>query len=249
LKANERLIVAVDVPNDPLNPSRLIESQDAFRIIDQLDDLVSFFKIGWPLYLVDHGQTIASEFISRGKKVFLDLKYGDIPHTVQKLVATAASHGIDLLSLNASTEAVRCAVVGRDSISGTALKLLRITLLTSMDKEDLEEMGFSIPVLEFVSRMAKKAKDVGCDGVVCSGQEAETVRSVVGSDFLIVTPGIRPRGLSPDDHKRHSTPASAIRAGADYLVVGRPIMRAQDARAATVKILEEMQAAFDKRGF
>jgi orotidine-5'-phosphate decarboxylase len=244
VNAASRLIVALDIPHGSDRP---IEVADAERVVEMLGDRVSFYKVGWPLYLAPGGHAFPAWLIAQGKRVFLDLKYGDIPHTVRKLVTALAPSGIEFLTIHAATAAVRQAAEARDSARPTALKLLRVTLLTSMDASDLEEMGFALPVPEYVARMARSARAAGCDGVVCSGADAANVRGVVGPDLTIVTPGIRPAGAPADDHKRLATAGDAIRAGADYLVVGRPVLRAADPRDAVARLTEEMQAAFDAR--
>lgn len=247
VNASDRLILALDIPNDPEHPDRPIQVADAERLVDTLGDLVTFYKIGWPLYLAEGGHAYPAALVRAGKHVFLDLKYGDIPHTVRKLVTALAPTGIEFLTIHGATEAVRQAVAGRNAAMPTRLKLLRVTLLTSMDAGDLDEMGFALPVNEYVARMARSAQAAGCDGIVCSGADAAHVRSVVGPGLTIVTPGIRPAGAGADDHKRLSTAGDSIRAGADYLVVGRPVLRARDPKAAVSALLEEMQAAFDSR--
>ncbi len=248
MNASERLILALDVPHDLANPDRPIQVADAQRVVDTLGNLVQFYKIGWPLYLAEGGHAWPAALIRQHKRVFLDLKYGDIPHTVRKLVEALAPTGLDFLTLHGSTEMVRQAVAARNRAPATKLKLLRVTFLTSMDTSDLAEFGFTSSVPDYVARMARTAQHAGCDGVVCSGADAAHVRREVGPEFTIVTPGIRPAGASADDHKRLATAADAIAAGADYLVVGRPILRAPDLRAAVATLLDEMEAAFRRRG-
>jgi orotidine-5'-phosphate decarboxylase len=240
VNAAARLILALDIPHGSDRP---IEVGDAQRLVDLLGERVSFYKVGWPLYLAPGGHAFPAWLIAQGKRVFLDLKYGDIPHTVRKLVSVLAPSGIEFLTLHGATAAVRQAAEARDAARPTTLKLLRVTLLTSMDASDLEEMGFALPVPEYVARMARSAKAAGADGVVCSGAEAAGVRAVVGPDTIIVTPGIRPAGEGADDHKRLATARDAIRAGADYLVVGRPVLRADDPRDAVARLVEEIESA------
>lgn len=248
IRASDRLILALDIPHDPANPDRSIEVRDAQALVDRLGDRVSFYKVGWPLYLAPGGHAFPEALIEQKKRVFLDLKYGDIPHTVRKLVTALAPSGIEFLTIHGATEAVRQAVEARNAARPTALRLLRVTLLTSMGAEDLAEMGFSLSVQDYVERMALSAKAAGCDGVVCSGADAANVRAKIGEEMIIVTPGIRPAGGSADDHKRLSTAAGAIKGGSDYLVVGRPILRAADPADAVSRLLDEMQAAFDASG-
>ena len=243
IEARHRLIVALDVPPyDPKDPSRLIETSDARQIVDQLEGIVSFVKIGWPLYMAGH-QELVKEFLKLEKKVFLDLKFGDIAETVKRLVLVAARDGVSFLTLNTSFDGVRAAVRARGQ---SDLKILAVTLLTSLDERDLREMSFQKSVREFVLEKAQQARDVGgADGVIASGKEVAAIRERLGDDFLIVTPGIRLGGAAPQDHKRAVTPTEAIHAGADYLVVGRPITQARNPRDAAMKIVEEMQKAFD----
>jgi len=248
VNALERLIVALDQPHDPENPDRLIEVSDALDIVRELDGLVSFFKVGWPLFLAKGGEAIVKELVEQGKRVFLDLKYGDIPETVKRLIKKVATSGAEFLTISSTTDALRAAVEARNSISGSKLKIFRVTLLTSLDDSDLEKMGYKVSAQEYVLTSARISREAGCDGIICSPMEAAEVRKEVGPNYLIVTPGIRPTGLSRDDHKRSATPKEAILAGADYLVVGRPITRADDLREASSRISDEMQDAFDALG-
>jgi orotidine-5'-phosphate decarboxylase len=243
IEARERLILALDFPNDPENPDRLIESYDATRLVDHLGDLVSVVKIGWALYMAG-GQDLIEPFVAKGKHVFLDLKFGDIGESVKRLVLVAARLGVSFITVNTSFDTVRAAVRAKGS---SDLKILTVTLLTSLNEEDLRELGIPTSVPELVRYKARGAKDAGCDGVIASGREAALIREEVGGGFLVVTPGIRPTGAPHEDHKRAVTPAEAIGAGADYLVIGRPITKAPDPRAAAETILREMQGAFDLR--
>lgn len=245
VNAAERLIVALDQPHDPDNPDRLIEVPDARNIVRELDGLISFFKVGWPLFLAKGGEAIVRELVEQGKRVFLDLKYGDIPETVKRLIKKVAANGAEFVTINSTTEALRTAVEARNFIGGSKLKILTVTLLTSLDDSDLEKLGYKVSAQQYVLMNAKISREAGCDGIICSAMEAAEVRKEVGKDCLIVTPGIRSIGLSKDDHKRSATPKDSILAGADYLVVGRPITRSADLRASASQILEEMQDAFD----
>jgi orotidine-5'-phosphate decarboxylase len=182
--------------------------------------------------------------IDRGKRVFLDLKFLDIEETVRRATARVAAMGVDLLTVHANRKALGAAVQGRGNSS---LKLLAVTVLTNFDSQDLRDMGIQHSVQELVSARALLASEVGCDGVVASGEEAGVLRPKVGPRFLIVTPGVRPAGKGVDDHARVTTPTQTIAAGADYLVIGRPIRDASDPAAAAAAILSEMQAAFDAR--
>ena len=231
INASERLIVALDVPS----------ADDAKKLVSQLDGVVSFFKVGLELYTAT-GPEFVRWLVSQQKRVFLDLKFLDIGETVRRASREAARLGASFLTVHESGPTVAAAVQG---CQGTDLKILAVTVLTSMDIGDLHEMGITCSVEELVLRRAKKAMAAGCHGVIASGQEAAALREKLGKDFLIVTPGIRPSGTSADEQKRAVTPADAIRDGADYLVVGRPITRAPNPRDATTTILEEMQKAFD----
>jgi orotidine-5'-phosphate decarboxylase len=237
------LILALDATNDPHNPDRMIEADDARRIVGELDDLVSFVKVGWALYMAG-GNQVVRELVDQGKRVFLDLKFGDIDETVRRLVLVAIQQGVSFITLNAGFSAVRAAVKARGN---TQLKILLVTMLTSWNEADLAEMGFTLSASEYVSFRTKGAIEAGCDGVIASGREVAEIRRIAPSGFFVVTPGIRPVGGAHDDHKRAVTPEASILAGSDYLVVGRPITTAPDPRQATIAILEEMQQAFDAR--
>ncbi len=232
--ARERLIVALDVPTADV----------AEKFVAQLDGLVSFFKVGLELYTAT-GPELVRQLIAQGKKVFLDLKFLDIEETVCRATERAASLGASFLTVHESGKTVAAA---REGCRGTDLKILAVTVLTSMDTGDLQDMGIHGSVEELVLQRAQKAIAAGCHGVIASGREARKVRELAGNNFLIVTPGIRPTGESPHDQKRAATPAEAIRAGADYLVVGRPITQAKNPRDAALRMIEEMQQAFDSRG-
>jgi orotidine-5'-phosphate decarboxylase len=206
---------------------------------------VSFFKVGLGLCLDPEVNGFLRELTAQGKRVFLDYKFLDIEATVERAVAQVARLGIEFLTIHhASPGIIKAAIKGRGTSS---LKLLAVTVLTSIDEADLRELGYSCAVSELVLRRAKQAYEWGCDGVIASGREAELIRAQVGEDFLIVTPGIRPAGSVNVDQKRAVTPAVAISAGADYLVVGRPIVASPDPVAAACAILDEMQSAFATR--
>lgn len=245
IDAKNRLILALDVPNDQEHPDRLIEREDAVELVEKLEGLISFVKIGWPLYMAG-GHAIITDFIQRGKRVFLDLKFGDIAETVKRLVRVAERDGVEFITVNASFDAVRAAVAAR--ATGSKLKILTVTMLTSWNETDLRELGIVNTTAEQMARhKTSQAQKAGCDGVISSGREVKSIREIVGEDFLIITPGIRPAGARHDDHKRATTPTESIQAGADYLVVGRPIATAPDPVKAAHKILDEMQTAFDAR--
>lgn len=226
----DRLIVALD-----------FDSADrAMRLVEQLEGLVSFFKVGIELQLAE-GMKPVNYLISLRKKVFLDLKYFDVPETVERAVQRAASLGVTFLTIHGNGRNIEAAVRGRGDAD---LKLLAVTVLTSLDAYDIQDLGFNCSVEELVVFRARKALEAGCDGVIASGLEAARIREIAGSKLLIVAPGIRPRGMPKQDQKRVVSPGDAIMAGADYLVVGRPITAQSDPRAAAERVIDEMEDAF-----
>jgi orotidine-5'-phosphate decarboxylase len=234
IDARDRLILALDVPS----------AAEADRLIETVGSQVTFVKVGLELYTAA-GPEMVGRLISRGKRVFLDLKFLDIDETVRRATERVVGMGVELLTVHANRKALAAAVKGRGASS---LKILAVTVLTNFDNHDLKEMGIQCTVQELVTARALLASEIGCDGVVASGEEAGALRPKVGPRFLIVTPGVRPIGKGVDDHARAATPTQAIAAGADYLVIGRPIKAADDPAAAAAAILAEMQAAFDARG-
>ena len=240
--AAERLIVALDLPHR--DPNAMIDVADARELVRMLGETATFLKIGWPLYMAG-GHVLLKEFKDQGRRLFLDLKFGDIPETVKRLVQVAVRERVDFLTLNTTFDSVRAAVA---AAKGSTVNLLTVTVLTSADDSDLRELGEQRSVHEVALDRARRAQEVGCQGIIASGREAAAIRQQAGPDFLIVTPGIRPVGVSAEDHKRAATPADAIGAGADYLVVGRPITRAGDPKDAARRIIDDMQRAFDARG-
>ena len=233
IDARDRLIVALDVPS----------AAEAESLVDRMGDQVRFVKVGLELYTVA-GPDSVRKLVHRGKRVFLDLKFLDIEETVRRATARVAAMGATFLTVHANRKALIAAVQGRGQ---SDLKLLAVTVLTNFDGDDLREMGIQRSVRDLVTARALLAAEAGCDGVVASGEEPEAIRAKVGPNLLIVTPGVRPSGNATDDHARPTTPTQTIAAGADYLVIGRPIRDAQDPPAATAAILKEMQAAFDRR--
>jgi orotidine-5'-phosphate decarboxylase len=228
-RAKEKLIVALDH----------WDINDATRLVETLGDEVSFYKVGLGLQLAG-GDRLAQSLIARGKRVFLDYKYLDIDETIKTAVRRAAEFGVDFLTVHGVGGILRAAVDGRGD---SRLKILCVTVLTSMDAADVREMGFKCDVDELVLTRARKALDAGVDGVVASAREAAEIRSATGGKLLVVTPGIRAQDSSTDDQKRIATPGAAIRDGADYLVVGRPITKAPDPKRAARDIVAEMAAA------
>jgi len=229
LSPRDRVIVALD----------LSSIDEARRMVERIGDAVSFYKIGYQLGYAG-GLSFAEDLIAEGKKVFLDLKLHDIGNTVEEGVRSVSRIGASLLTVHAYPQTMRAAVAGK---SGSSLDVLAVTVLTSYDEADAAEAGYGKSIPELVAMRAAQARDIGIDGIVCAATEAERVRQIVGPDRLIVTPGIRPAGVESGDQKRIVTPAAAIRAGADQLVVGRPITGAAEPKAAAEAILDEVASA------
>jgi orotidine-5'-phosphate decarboxylase len=225
----ERLIVGLDVPT----------VADAAKVVGDLEGTVSFYKIGYQLAFAG-GLDFARELAGGGAKVFLDMKLLDIDNTVAKAVENVARMGMTMLTLHAYPKAMKAAV---EAARGSGLILLGVTVLTSMDEQDLIDAGYEYDPRTLVLRRCEQALHVGMGGIVCSAHEAAAVRRIVGPDMAVVTPGIRPRGADHGDQKRVVSPADAIRNGSSHLVVGRPIVAAQDRRAAAQAILDEMRSA------
>ncbi|WP_409561610.1 orotidine-5'-phosphate decarboxylase [Hyphomicrobium sp. B1] len=227
----DKLIVALD-----------LSSYDQARaLVDRLDDTVSFYKIGLEL-LFAGGLDLAQELKREGKRVFLDLKFLDIANTVERAVASAAGLGVDFVTVHGhDTKTLTAAVKGRASSN---LKLLAVTVLTSLDQSDLEEQGITdITPAGLVVGRARMSELAGFDGVIASGQEAAAIRAETGPDFLIVTPGIRLPGAEAGDQTRVTTPEEAIGFGANHIVVGRPINAAKDPKAAAEAFLQHIAQA------
>ncbi len=225
LKPRQRLIVALDVSS----------VDAAAALVARLGDAVSFYKIGYQLAFAG-GLSYARDLTEAGKQVFIDLKLHDIANTVAQGVKSVAKLGATFLTVHAYPQTMEAAVKAREG----RLRILAVTVLTSMDDADLKHAGYDATVKELVAYRAAQARDIGVDGLVCSPEEAATVRGIVGDKLCLVTPGIRPAGASSGDQKRIATPASAIAAGADYLVVGRPIIAAPDPKAAAEAIVAEI---------
>lgn len=223
----ERLIVGLDLP----------DVASAERAITALGDAVSFYKIGYQLAFAG-GLELTRDLIADGKKVFLDLKLLDIDNTVAKGVESVLKLGVTMLSLHAYPKAMRAAVA---AAQGTDLCLLGVTVLTSMDAADLAEAGYDTDPHSLVLRRAAQAREAGMGGIVCSAAEAIDVRRVIGPDMALVTPGIRPLGSDHGDQKRVVTPSQALKDGVSHLVVARPIVGANDQRAAALAILAEIE--------
>jgi len=229
LDPRERLIVALDVAS----------IAEAEALVARLGETVSFYKIGYQLAFAG-GIDFARVLAGAGKRVFLDLKLHDIGNTVARGVEGVARLGASFLSVHAYPQTMHAAV---DARKGSALRLLAVTVLTSYGDADLAAAGYDFTVPELVAERAAQARDVGIDGLVCSGEEAAMLRSNLGAGMILVTPGIRPAGAAAGDQKRVMTPAAAIAAGADYLVVGRPIIAAPDPKAAADAIIAEIGTA------
>jgi orotidine-5'-phosphate decarboxylase len=221
-----RLIVALDVPT----------TADAAKIVSELGDAVSFYKIGYQLAFAG-GLGFAEDLVRAGKSVFLDMKLLDIDNTIEKAVENVAKTGVSMLTLHAYPKAMRAAV---SAAKGSPLCLLGVTVLTSMDEQDMLDAGYEYDPHALVLRRAEQARAACMGGIVCSAEEASAVRKIIGPEMALVTPGIRPAGAEPGDQKRVMTPGLAIKAGASHLVVGRPITAAADRKAAALSILSDM---------
>ena len=229
LDARERLIVALDLPS--------VAAAEA--MIKQLGDSVWFYKVGYQLAFAG-GLPLAARLIASGKQVFLDLKLHDIGNTVAKGVESVAQLGATFLTVHAYPQTMKAAVEGKQ---GSKLRILAVTVLTSYDDADLAAAGYELNVKELAAARAAQARDTGVDGLVCSAEEAASLRAIVGPGMVLVTPGIRPAGSATGDQKRIMTPARATKAGANYLVVGRPVLEAGDPKAAADAIVAEIEQA------
>jgi orotidine-5'-phosphate decarboxylase len=230
--SDDRLIVALDVP----------DAVSGLKLADALGDSVSFYKIGLGM-LTGGGLALANELKQdRGKRIFLDMKLFDIGATVEAAVRGLARFDLDFLTVHGDPHVVRAA---REGAGASGMKILAVTILTSLDRADLDAaMMPEGPVADLVGERASRAFDAGADGVIASPQEAALIRALPNAHGrLIVTPGVRPEGADPGDQKRIATPAQAISAGADHVVVGRPVWRADDPRAAARAILGTLPAA------
>lgn len=218
IPAGERLIFALDVP----------DAEQARHLVEQLADSVSFYKIGLELLMAGGYFELLDWLAGRGKKVFVDLKFFDVPATVGRAVARLNDRGVTFCTVHGNQGIMEAAAAAKKDV-----KVLAVTALTSLDRGDLEDMGFACDVPELVLSRARRALEAGCDGVVSSGLEAARLREHLGPRLMVVTPGIRPVENRPvDDQKRVVTVEKAFALGADYIVVGRPIRDAEDPRAA-----------------
>jgi len=229
LSARDRMIVGLDIAS----------LKDAERMVARLGDAASFYKIGYELSLAG-GIPFAADLARSGKKVFLDLKVHDIGNTVARAAERAAELGVTFLTVHAFPQTMRAAAEGRGK---SALKILGVTVLTSWDENDVREAGYGVGLRELVASRAEQAKAAGIDGLIASPAEAESIRKQVGRSLLIVTPGVRPAGSAAGDQKRVMTPSQAIKAGADHVVVARPVIAAGDPVAAAQAIVAEIESA------
>ncbi|MGI3166765.1 orotidine-5'-phosphate decarboxylase [Pseudooceanicola sp. 200-1SW] len=228
--ADDRLIVALDVPN----------ALQGLELAEKIGDAVSFYKIGLGM-LTGGGMALANELKQEhGKRIFLDMKLFDIGQTVENAVRGIAQYDLDFLTVHGDPHVVRAA---KEGAAGTGLKILGVTILTSLDRGDLDDgMMRAGDMAEMVVERADRAFGAGADGIICSPNEAAAIRALPSAEGrLIVTPGVRPAGSASDDQKRIATPASAVAAGVDHMVVGRPVWRAEDPRGAAQAIVSELR--------
>jgi orotidine-5'-phosphate decarboxylase len=221
------IIVALDVPS----------AAEARTLVNSLGDSADFYKVGLELYAAA-GMDFVRELKGQGKRVFLDLKLYDIGEQVKRAVAAISSVGVDFLTVHAQKQVMQAAVAGRSS----SLKLLAVTVLTSFDEHDILDDGYAITLPQLVEKRVANAIEAGMNGIVCSSLEVAKVRSMTGPTMTLVIPGVRSPGKSAGDQKRVATPADAIANGADYLVIGRQITRAENPGAELLKILDEIHA-------
>ena len=206
-------------------------------MVETLGDAVESYKIGLQLLPLG-GTEFGQELKALGKNVFYDFKFHDIDATVEKATRSVSTLGADLLTVHARPDVMRAADRGR---AGSQLKILGVTVLTSLDRQALRDIGYNDNAQDLVMRRVQQALEAGIDGVVASPLEAAAIRAAVPDSFLVVTPGVRPKGADKGDQKRVATPSSALKSGASHLVIGRPITQADDPRAAAIAIAKEMQ--------
>jgi orotidine-5'-phosphate decarboxylase len=231
MEPRDRLIVALDVAT----------VEEAQAMVARLGDAVSFYKIGYQLALAG-GLSYAAGLIGGGKKLFVDMKLHDIGNTVAAGVKSVSRVGATFLTVHAYPQTMKAAAEAREG----GLRILAVTVLTSYDDADLKAAGYDVSVRDLVAQRARQALEAGVNGLVCSPEEVSNLRAIVGDKLALVTPGIRPVGVEAGDQKRIATPSAAIAAGADYLVVGRPIVAAADPKAAAEAIVAEIAAAAKK---
>lgn len=230
---SDRLIVALDVAT----------TREALGLVEELDGLVAFFKVGYQLFIAE-GMPFVRELLARKRRVFLDLKLDDVEETIRRAVAEIARHEVELLTLHGGPATARSALAGRGEARFP--RVLAVTLLSSLGEADLAELQLVgerarfRTLQEYILWRAEQALAAGVDGLIASGESVAQIRGRFGPDPILVTPGIRPGGASTHEHQRHLSPGQAIRAGSDYLVVGRPIRDAPDRRAAARSIIDEI---------
>lgn len=229
----DRIIIALDFDS----------GKRALDLVDLLGPRINFYKVGYQLFMRE-GMEFVKKLVSRGKKVFLDLKMGDIDRTIEAALR-AVPDGVEFVTINGGKATVEAAGRGRGARNKPLI--LSLTFLSSLDREDLRAlmMNDSLELDEYVRVFTRRSIEAGCDGVVASGESIRDIRREFGDDLVIVVPGIRPEGKSSNDHKRTLTPAAAVRYGADYLVVGRPVTEAEDSLAVAERIIEETKAALE----
>lgn len=226
--SDERIIVALDLPT----------RAEAEAMVETLGDAVSFYKVGLQLLATD-GMAMARDLKGRGRKVFADWKLHDIGATVEKAAAALAETGAcDFLTVHAEPQVMAAAARG---VGGSGVKVLGVTVLTSLSGQDLGEIGYGLGVSQLVERRIRQAQEAGIAGVVASPHEAALARSIGGPEFLVVTPGVRPAGAAMNDQQRAATPSDAIRNGASHLVIGRPITAVDDPKAAATGVAKEIE--------
>lgn len=237
VNGKEKLIVAIDTDN----------FEKAKELIDKLEDSVDIFKVGLEQYVATRGKTL-DYLKEKGKKIFLDLKFHDIPNTMKSAVKAAVRDNVWLMTIHVSDmEGMRqCAEIAKEEAARLNIEkplIVGVTVLTSLSNEDLEDIGCSMTAEELVIKRAKLAKKAGIDGIVCSAREVDKIVEICGDDFVTVCPGIRPATAEVGDQKRVVTPSDAIRRGAKYIVVGRPITQAENPKEAAESIVREIENA------
>ena len=234
----DKLIVALDYATE----------QDAMALVNQLDDAVSYYKVGLELFLNTRG-SVVDALKAKNKKVFLDLKFHDIPNTVAQAVAWAASLGVDMFTLHSSggEEMMRKSVETVNEVcerlNVKRPNMVGVTILTSFDEAGIAKVGYKDNIADTVLNLAGLCKTSGMSGIVCSPHEAAKIKETFGKDFVTVCPGIRPAWAAAGDQKRITTPADAIKIGVDHMVVGRPITKSENPYEAALKIIEEIKSA------
>ena len=231
IPSQDRLIVALDLPTP----------RAARKLVEQLGESITFYKLGLELFMAGGYFELIDWLLKRNKKIFVDLKFFDVPATVNRAVQQLNNRGISFATVHGNDSIVQAAVDARVDV-----KLLAVTVLTSLDRGDLKDLGFDCDVEELVLSRARRAAQIGCDGVIASGLEAGLLRQELGNKLLIVSPGIRPID-NDDDQKRVVTPTQAFQNGADYIVVGRPVRDATNPKQVAEKIQQEIEAIFSTK--